>query len=126
MRPGIKISVVAVVALSTAGCVIAVTEDGMYSGRSETGWEARQQMNRAYIHGLALGTSVQEVRQELGDPDYSEGFNGEDGEYRVYHYRTHHVRSDGKTTRDETTPVVFRDGVVVGFGQDYYLRAISP
>lgn len=122
----IRGSVLGLVALATAGCVIAVTEDGIRSGRSESGWEARQQMNRAYIHGLALGTTMQEVRQQLGDPDYSEGFQVEDGEYRVYHYRTHHVRSDGKTTRDETTPVVFRDGVVVGFGDDYYRRTISP
>jgi hypothetical protein len=32
-------------------------------------------------------------------------------------YRTRLVREDGRTTRDETTPLVFVDGELVGWGE---------
>ena len=31
--------------------------------------------------------------------------------------RTHRTHSDGDTTRDETTPLVFEDGKLVGIGE---------
>ena len=49
-------------------------------------------------------------------PDFTEVFAGADGEYRILRYRTHRTTSDGDTTRDETTALVFLSGRLVGVG----------
>lgn len=107
-----------------SGCILHVSEDGVssgYDGDWGDSWRDRQERNRKAIARLDLGTPVEEVERELGSPDFSEAFVAVDGgEYRVFFYRTHHRHSDGDTTRDETTPVVFRDGRVYGFGDDVY------
>lgn len=119
---GKTIAMVLVAGLAS-GCVLHVSEDGVssgYDGDWGDSWRDRQERNRKAIARLELGTPVDEVEHELGSPDFSEAFVGADGEYRVLFYRTHHRHSDGDTTRDETTPVVFRDGRVYGFGDDVY------
>lgn len=35
----------------------------------------------------------------------------------ILRYRTHHRHSDGETTRDETTPLVFVDGTLAAWGE---------
>jgi hypothetical protein len=35
-------------------------------------------------------------------------------------YRTQRKHSDGETTRDETTPLVFRDNRLIGWGDGVY------
>ena len=40
--------------------------------------------------------------------------------YEVLFFRTHRTHSDGETTKDECTPLVFRDGVLIGFGDKAY------
>lgn len=108
-----------------AGCVLHVSDDGIssgYEGDWGDSWRDRQERNRKAIARLELGTPIDEVERELGAPDFSEAYADADGDYRVLFYRTHHRRSDGDTTRDETTPVVFRDGRVYGFGDDFYRR----
>lgn len=84
------------------------------------GWETRQERNREVIHSLPLGTPIEDMTRQLGTPDFSEAFRAEAGEYRVLFYRTHRVHSDRMTTRDESTPVVFFNGEMVGFGEDFY------
>jgi hypothetical protein len=120
MYKSVMLTVVAAVALQ--GCVIAVHDGDSSTGKSRTEWRAQQELNQSFIHSLDMGVSIAEVQRRLGDPDFTEAFGADDGEYRVLFYRTHHVRSDGKTTREETTPIVCLDGAVVGFGEDYYRR----
>ena len=56
----------------------------------------------------------------LGTPADSEAFTRDGEEVRVLFYRTQHRHSDGETSRDETTPLVFRSGELVGWGQRVY------
>ncbi|HBO12182.1 MAG TPA: hypothetical protein DD491_05290, partial [Halieaceae bacterium] len=56
----------------------------------------------------------------LGTPADSEAFTRDGEEFRVLFYRTRHRHSDGETSRDETTPVVFRNDELVGWGQRVY------
>ena len=56
------------------------------------------------------------MEERLGEPDLVESFLRDGEEFVVLRYRTHRQRGDGETTRDETTPVVFVDGNVVGWG----------
>ena len=44
-----------------------------------------------------------------------------DGEtVQVLFYRTHHQKSDGKTTKDECTPLVFKQNRLTGWGDKAY------
>ena len=64
-----------------------------------------------------MGDSLEAVREQLGNPEFSEAIRREDQDYQVLRYRTHHRHSDGETTEDETTPLVFEDGVLIGWGE---------
>lgn len=105
--------VVASLSVGLQGCVIAVGGDGYSSSSDYTEQEAR---NRQYIASIADGTSLNVVEQELGTPNFSDLVTVNGVRYRVLYYRTHRVHGDGNTTRDECTPMVFADGVLVGTG----------
>ena len=118
IRPSLAIALILAASLSLGGCVISVRDDGPHDGWSdEDDWQAPQGRNRALISELQLGWSLQAVTAELGTPDRSESFLREGREYRVLLYRTHRTRGDGRTTRDEMTPLVFVDGELVGWGE---------
>lgn len=105
--------------MTLAGCAITVN-DG--DSKREADWRERQEHNRHEIARLEIGMSREEVRDRLGRPDISEAFTREGADYRILYYRTQHNRSDGKTTRDETTPLVFRDGRLEGWGETLLRR----
>lgn len=102
--------------LSLTGCIIVTDIDGDGEEYGDS-WEHRQRDNHAYITDLRLGTAMDVVRGDLGRPDFSEGYASKGREVVVVRYRTHHRHSDGETTLDETTPLVFVDGMLVGWGE---------
>lgn len=106
-------------ALSLAGCVINVSDD---NGNWNEDWKERQERNRNIISRLEIGQSREVVEKRLGEPDFTEAYVHEGGEYHILHYRTQHRHSDGETTRDETTPLIFRDGRLEGWGDTLYSR----
>jgi len=110
-----RIFMIAVIASAAAlsGCVINITDE------DARGWnhETRELRNRDYISHLALGTQLEAVRATLGEPDFSEAWLEQGEEVRVLRYRTHRSRADGDTTADETTPLVFKAGKLVGIGE---------
>jgi hypothetical protein len=108
--------IVAVTVFSAAlsGCVINVSDEGDFSDRSV---QRQQRHNREVISGLRLGVTVEHVRAELGEPDFSEAWTERDEEVRVLRYRTHRANADGDTTIDETTALVFRSGKLIGVGE---------
>ncbi|MFT7245584.1 MAG: hypothetical protein ACI82A_002954 [Candidatus Azotimanducaceae bacterium] len=105
----------AILLSSTAlsGCVVAIGNDGF--GDDEQ-WEETQKRNDRYIGGSVLGSSITAVQADLGEPNYRESFQREGDTFEVLYYRTQHRHSDGQTTKDETTPMVFIDGKLVGYG----------
>lgn len=115
-----RIALAGLLAIALAGCAVTVNDGPGY----ESGWRERQEHNRQEIARLEIGMSLAEVRERLGRPDITEAFTRDGTEFRIYHYRTQHRRGDGKTTRDETTPLVFRDGRLEGWG-DTLLRRIG-
>lgn len=94
------------------GCVIAVNTDDF----EDESWFSKQTHNAEVIENLGLGASETEIRDELGEPNFTESFKREGYTYRILFYRTSHHAHDGVTTRDETTPLVFVDGELVGWG----------
>jgi len=118
MRKQLVLSII--LGTSMSGCVIVADGDDWDDHEN---WRETQEFNRATIADLTLGTSLNEVRDRLGTPEFSEGVNQQGRDFLVLRYRTQHRRSDGDTTADETTPLVFENGRLVGWG-DVALQSI--
>jgi hypothetical protein len=113
-----KLLVVSVLTASLSGCVVAI--DGKTSQQSESGWKSSQANNLKHINQLQLGVASDEIRTLLGTPDFSELFEKDGEQVLVLFYRTHHVKSDGLTTKDECTPLVFKNNQLTGWGDKAY------
>jgi outer membrane protein assembly factor BamE (lipoprotein component of BamABCDE complex) len=110
-----RIVVVGLAAVLVSGCVVSVGGNRGSSG--ESGWQQIERENREAIARLSKGMYVEEVRSRMGTPDFLESFSRDGYAYQVFFYRTHRVKADGMTTRDETTPLIFEDGFLVGWGE---------
>lgn len=103
-------------AFSLSGCIV-VGGDG-WDRNNNDNWQKHQKENRNIISQLELNETRQSILEQLGAPDFSEAFSKGDDSYRVLFYRTQHEHSDGDTTKDETTPLIFRNDRLIGWGQD--------
>lgn len=108
-----RLAAVLLASTSLSGCVVAIGNDAF---QEDEQWEQAQKRNDRYIDGIDLGVNSASVRADLGEPDYQDSFTRNGDTFEVLYYRTHHSHSDGKTTRDETTPLVFVEGKLVGYG----------
>ncbi|MFT6976521.1 MAG: hypothetical protein ACJAZA_000221 [Shewanella psychromarinicola] len=109
--------------LMLSGCVISV--GGHESGKSADYWQEQQDENRQLITKLSMGMSSDQVTTLMGIADFSEAYakpaqDRADQSIKVLFYRTQWAEGDGKTTKDECTPIVFRDDVLVGWGDAAY------
>lgn len=84
--------------------------------------EQVERRNRTLISALEPGADTVAVTGQLGAPDFTDLFSAEGHTWRVLRYRTHRTHADGETTRDETTAVVFRDGLLIGVGDEALAR----
>lgn len=119
MLKGISITIIGFIIYALiAGSVLT-----FYTANPESmTWREREVFNRKYIGRLELGSPSSKVLRLLGSPDLSEAITLPEGELIVYFYRTHHVKSDGVTTRDETTPLIFKNEKLVAWGEPAYLE----
>ena len=107
-----RLLTLAFAALFLSGCVISIDGDW----KDDEHWAKRQRENREAIADLELGLRRATVEERLGTPDFVEAFVRGADEFEVLYYRTHRSHGDGETTRDETTPLVFVGGDLVGWG----------
>ncbi|GAA4901170.1 DUF3192 domain-containing protein [Ferrimonas pelagia] len=92
--------------------------DGAERTPDQLDWDDRQQHNVATIATLQMGMEQAQVLSLLGSPDFNEAFTASDGvQMQILRYRTHRLKGDGMTTEDETTPLLFRDGVLAAWGK---------
>ena len=115
----ITTGVVAVLSLGLSGCVISVGDHE--SAKSHEYWQEQQDKNRALLANLALGMTSEQVVTLMGTADFSEAYTKAESTdnpqaIKVLFYRTQWAKGDGKTTKDECTPVVFKNNVLVGWG----------
>ena len=106
----------AALTLISTGCVVAVGNHP-WEDDGHSDWENRQEHNQRVINSLEIGRSLADVTAELGTADFTESFvrNGET--FEVLFYRTRWVESDGRTEKNETTPLVFVQEELVGWGE---------
>ncbi len=84
-------------------------------------WEDREAFNRQYIAKIKLDTfTFEQALTELGSPDITEAKKALDKNYQVLFYRTQHMKSDGFTTQDECTPLLFINGLLTAIGSNAY------
>lgn len=106
------------VALSLTGCVVAVGNDDGHV--SSIDFEDREYENRRHIAKLIPNMSFADVQKRLGVADFNEAYQKDGEAIQVLFYRTHRTQKDGLTTKDECTPLVFKQGMLVSWGEQAY------
>jgi hypothetical protein len=119
-----KLAVAALFGLSLglSGCVISVDGDGDYGHQSD--WQDKEHKNRKHISKLQLDTGYEQIISRMGIAEFNEFYTKGNDTYQVLYYRTQRIDGDGVTTKDECTPLVFKNSALVGWGENAY-NAIS-
>ena len=124
MKTTLLISSVLAASMTLTGCVIAVDGDGWdgdsYDNGSSSHWENQEKQNREKLATLNPGMSVQQVETLMGTAAFNEFYQQNDKQIQVLFYRTQRTKGDGKTTKDECTPLVFEQGELKGWGERAY------
>ncbi|MAD77302.1 MAG: hypothetical protein CML20_21420 [Rheinheimera sp.] len=103
------------------GCVVAIGDkDYEDSDNADSEWRSTQQANLKQINQFQPGMAFSNVVSRMGNPDFTEFLMKDEQQVQVLFYRTQHKRSDGKTTKDECTPLVFIDGQLHSWGDKAY------
>jgi len=85
-------------------------------------WDDREEYNRQFIAKVTLDKfTFEQALLKLGSPDITEARLINDNYFQVMFYRTQHIKSDGITTQDECTFLLFINGVLkeIGLGDNY-------
>jgi hypothetical protein len=122
----IAITFLGLASLGLSGCVVNVG-DGESGWDSSESWEKVQDKNRTNLTKLSLGMPKDQVMILMGTADFSEAYiqqSAQQGEANkevlVLFYRTQRNNGDGKTTKDECTPIVLSNNALVGWGETAY------
>jgi len=85
-------------------------------------WDDREGINLKYIAGLSLDEQLNKktIIENLGTPDITESKQSENSTVTVFFYRTQHIKSDGITTEDECTALLFKNNKLVAWGKSAY------
>jgi outer membrane protein assembly factor BamE (lipoprotein component of BamABCDE complex) len=102
-----------------SGCVISIDADD-FEDYNKSDWQDREYENRKNIARLTVGMSYQAVLDKLGTADFTEVHKTNGDRYQVLFYRTHRKHGDGVTTKDECTPVIFKNDQLDGWGTKAY------
>ncbi len=95
------------------GIIILLLLSGLLAGCGAVkGLEANA--NRKQLDNLKVGMTTDQVRRAMGRPYKSEFY----GVKQMWFYITD-WQSDGKTTPDEMTPLVFENDILLGWGSNF-------
>ena len=115
MKKFTRAAALASLVMTLSGCVVAIGNDGPES--RDAGWAEIERDNRRAIESLRLGMGTREVQTIMPhEADFSEAFTVDGVAYRALLYRTQRVEGDGVTARNETTPLIFANGELAGWG----------
>ncbi|WP_299803506.1 DUF3192 domain-containing protein [uncultured Shewanella sp.] len=91
----------------------------------EMHWEDRQAYNKAMMSEVAIGQNIAEIKSLFGKADFTEAKISNEQNLEVLFYRTHHETSDGETSKEECTPLLFKQGKLIAWGEDTYQQYLS-
>ena len=83
-------------------------------------WQDREEYNKVQISKLELGLQKKHIIELLGSPDITEAKRNDNKELQVMFYRTQHKKSDGITTEDECTALLFENNELIAWGDSAY------
>ena len=86
------------------------------SGGCSTPWGTIRR-NIEHSRDLRVGMTKSEVLEIMGEPIRDENFCKPD----IWYYYIEMVWGDGLTTEDECMPLVFENGLLIGWGNDFYV-----
>ncbi|NRA82841.1 MAG: DUF3192 domain-containing protein [Gammaproteobacteria bacterium] len=118
----IALLVMAPLSLSLTGCVVAIGDHDRDNGYVMSDHD-RQYENRKQIATLMVNATFSAVQDKMGVPDFNETYDKNGETIQVLFYRTHRVHKDDLTTKDECTPLVFKQNKLVSWG-DKALRQL--
>ncbi|WP_416305685.1 DUF3192 domain-containing protein [Neptunicella sp. SCSIO 80796] len=104
--------------LTLTGCVVSV--DGRDGDDWHSDWQDIEHQNRDKLTRLESGMTVNAVRKIMGVADFNELYQQQGNDIQVLFYRTQRKESDGVTSKDECTPIVFKNGTLIGLGETAY------
>ena len=83
-------------------------------------WQDREAFNTKLIYKMDLKQPLSrtEVISSLGGPDITEAIVVSEQIYQMMYYRTHRTKSDGITTRDECTALLFKNNQLIAIGEN--------
>ncbi len=81
-------------------------------------WEDRESFNNRYLAKLSIDErlSIDTVINNIGAPDLTFAKTADNDKLQILYYRTQHVKSDGITTLDECTGLLFRNDILIAWG----------
>ncbi|WP_404343950.1 DUF3192 domain-containing protein [Pseudoalteromonas mariniglutinosa] len=90
-------------------------------------WQDREAFNKRYIAKLSIEqpADLNGVLDYLGSPDLTYAKRVNNDVWQIIFYRTQHVKSDGITTMDECTGLLFKNGQLVLWGPSAYDRYLQ-
>ncbi|GLP96734.1 DUF3192 domain-containing protein [Paraferrimonas sedimenticola] len=115
MSKWVMLAPAALLVATLSGCSVHVGSDKYREHNSD--WEKTQLENRKNLNGLTIGMDKDQVQNVMGFSDLNEAFQKDGKLVQLWYYRTQHVKSDGRTTKDECTPLVLVDGSLIGWGE---------
>ena len=91
-------------------------------------WSDREAFNRKIIDTLPVDGSLNQtdVQHKLGGPDISEAKQQNNQLLQLAYYRTHRAFSDGLTTKNECTALLYLDRHLLAKGEAAELRYNQP
>jgi len=110
------------IALAAYGAFVILVVNFYDDSPANMQWEDREAYNRQFIAKLELDQfTFEQALEQLGSPDITEAKKLDGNKYQVIFYRTQHVKSDGFTTQEECTFLVFVNGKLkeIGLGSKY-------
>ena len=116
-----KKTLLLIAALSTpllTGCIVKVSDGDIDTHwGSSSSWQTYHENNRTKISQLSLGADYKSVLSGFNTPEFSEVMQKNNNEYRVYFFATSH---DGDMSKKACTPVIFKNGILDGWGETAY------
>ncbi len=109
------------IALAIYGVFVTLVVNFYDDSPEDMKWGDRESYNRQYIDKLTLEKfNFEQAIEELGSPDITEAKKVENNNFQVMFYRTQHIKSDGFTTQDECTALLFKNNLLIAIGKTAY------
>ena len=87
-------------------------------------WQDREAFNNRFISKLDEKeiVPIENVLETLGSPDLTYVSQVKEDIFQIIYYRTQLVKSDGITTQDECTGLLFKNGLLLVWGDNATLE----